>query len=312
MMNSGNNNKTVGDPGNSKQVLIQSVITKYKAKLNVSSSNDDFSKMSISGSNIFDSAIDRSGNSNFRINHPQRLSIEDVHNRQVYQSELLNKSNNTSYMIHNNEKIPNTNIALEAQNKVSNLYQSIDLLRNSSMFNEILKATQAQMTNPKSQQKVKMSFNKFMALKELQKIQIINYLDSFDYFNFALASKQLSLILISYLKKVSKQIVDLFNIAYKRSLHCSKAILTLIKLKDNKGRRFSSNLVLYVEIFSQKLVNQTVSIGYLSKFYSDKNSYSNVYKFSVYNQSEPLRFWVMREYTSVSKLYISSSLLLMI
>lgn len=301
MMNTGNN-KAEGDPGNTKQVLIQSVITKYKAKLNVSSSNDDFSKMSISGSNIFDSAFDRSGNSNLRINRPQRLSIEDINNRQVHQNDQLMKSNNTSYVINNNEKVPSSNIAIEAQHKVSNLYHSIDLLRNSSMFNEILKATQAQMTNPKTYQKIKMSFNKFMALKETNKIQIINFLDSFDYFNFALASSQLSSILIGYLRKVSKQIVDLFNVAYKRSLHCNKAILTLIKLKDNKGRRFSANLVLYVEIFSQKLVNQTVSIGYLSKFFSDKNSYSNVYKFSVYGQSAPLRFWVMREYTSVSSI----------
>jgi hypothetical protein len=120
-----------------------------------------------------------------------------------------------------------------------------------------------------------------------------------DYYSFALTSKHFYNILIEYFKTFSKTVIDAFNDQYKRLLHCFRPVMVVNKYKDFKGKKFYINLIIKAEIFSVKLVNQTISIGYLSKFFTDKTAHSNVFKFDVIEDSKQSNFWLMREYTSV-------------
>ena len=273
-MESSNNGSINNSKLSLKQKLVEEVINKYKAKLNNSFSIDEFSKMSVSGSNIFDM-----NNYNTNANKIQTVVIED-------------KFNNKTSM--NNSKS-------EEKQKISQVYKSIELLKNGNMIGEIFKLSE-QALKGKSQTKdsFRMSFNKFQNIKSPLKIKTLSYLDSNDIYSFILTCIEFKNLITDHLLLVSKQIVNLFNQIYKRQLLCLKGYMTILKIKDDKGKRFVSNLVLICEIFSNKLIGNSISIPFLTKYFSDKLSFSNVFKFDVHSNNEILNYWVMREYTHVS------------
>lgn len=206
------------------------------------------------------------------------------------QNIMVNNSNNNSG--YSGYKAYNTH----NENSFSNQQKAKDIINNT---NQLLQNYTSYKEIPKETKKYKLNYFKFMSLHEQNKLRILQFMEPQDYYSFAITCKNFYNILINYLLKIAKDISDNFNSIYKRLLHSSKPTMVVQKCRDYRGKRFYISLIIKAEVFSLKLIRKTVSIGYLSKFFNDKIGYSNVFKFDVYENSVPLNFWLMREYTYV-------------
>ena len=269
--------------------LYQSIDSKLNNFKNNFNSNNIGMKNKLLGSSL--SINNMKNNFNNDLNHSMQYNPQKLIS---VSNQALNKysynSNKNSDYVHN------------LNNQSINMKQLVK-------YNEESHTSTSNVTpNPNSNllvhdlegKKYKMNFFKFMALKDINKLHIINYMEPTDYFSFALTCKQFYSILVNHLLKVAKEISDAFNEQYKRLLHSVKPVVIFQKIKDFKGKKFYANLVIKAEIFSIKLLNKTVSIGFLSKFFTDKTGHSNVFRFDVMDNKKPLTFWLMREYTYVS------------
>lgn len=318
----------------------QGVLTRTKQKLtNSIPSKFDLTNnnsISMSTSNIFETPFERNirkrqelvleGKNNQKIIYEserhnsiagiEEESIENKDLSRLYQSidnkingfknlinsnnlDSKNRINTNSLRDLNNSNNNNMNNYNTQVNNPSNLANTTNLLINN--FNKFKQYNlNSKILNNVDGKKYKLNFFKFMALKESCKINIINFMEPQDYYCFSVSCKAFYNVLIETLLCFSKQIVDNFNSQYKRMLHAVKPVMIVNKHRDFKGKRIYINLIIQAEVFSNKLANNTISIAYLSKFYSDKTSHSNLFRFDVIESNTPANFWLMREYTSVS------------
>ena len=223
-------------------------------------------------------------------------------------SKLNNKSSNKdfSYNISNNfyrniNSFQHDKINNNKEDENNKFMYNIKEVRKQVMSNNNFHNKNINTYNNLVLNNIKLNFNKFKSIKEKAKILIINYLNSYEYFQFALSNTELKNILIIYLLNSCREIIDNFNSVYIGYLACIKGSLFIIKTKDCKGKKFISYLKIHCRIISDNLVNNLVSIGYLSKYYSDIISHTNLFTFEVFEKNKNLNFWVIREYTSVSK-----------
>lgn len=217
-------------------------------------------------------------------------------------------NNNSNYKLDYNLTSKQSNI-----NKLNNLknngIKTMKDIKDEDYSEEIMNSVEKENINVnktsfaktiiKPVKKYKINFNKFFKLKDSLKVNIFKFLDSFDYYTFSISSQVLYDILINILKVQCKLISDNFNSKYKRQLYSTKPLMHVCKIKDLKGKRFHIYLVIKADIFSNKLVNKNVSIGYICKFFTDSSSHSNSFKFDVVPYSHSNVIWLMREYTSV-------------
>ena len=217
-------------------------------------------------------------------------------------------NNNSNYKLDYNftSKQSNINKLNEMKNTGIKLMKDI---KNDDISDEIMNSVEKENVNVnktlfskniiKPVKKYKLNFNKFFKLKDSLKVNIFKFLDCFDYYTFSISSQVLYDILIGILKIQCKLISDNFNSKYKRQLYSTKPVMHVCKIKDIKGKRFHIYLVIKADIFSNKLVNKNVSIGYICKFFTDSSSHSNSFNFDVVPYSHSNSIWLMREYTSV-------------
>ena len=99
---------------------------------------------------------------------------------------------------------------------------------------------------------------------------------------------------MEYGQKISQQ----FDNLYLKQLKSENRMIIFNKYKRNKRGHLQISLIIKAKIISDKFKDKTVSIGYKSKFPSDKEKLKNVFRFDV-RAPGPLSFWVMREYTYV-------------
>lgn len=231
-------------------------------------------------------------NNNYNTHNQNYNNVSNDNIRSVYYNTNSNRNilniNNTTNK-YNNKNSSTANSLLTNFNNMK--------INNPSLINQINSNPILQNIDIK---KYKMSATRLLTLNYISKITIINFLDSKDYYSFALSSQSFFNILIDYFKVFCRKIVDSFNSEYKRQLHCAKPKMIVNKVKDIRGKKLLISLIIKAEIFSVKLINSTVSLGYLSKYYTDKISHSNVFKFDVLENNKVGEYWLLREYTSVS------------
>lgn len=303
-----------------KQTLIDEVINKYKNKLSLSYSVtevDEFSKYSAQRTSFF---------------YDQAKSINDCRNTSQLNDEKNNLNNYTSHQIYGQgygQRQFNIKSNHKGQgqgqsqvNKIKNHVNKTNTYNfnypsyknnyskeseytdyNTNILNDIFKLSEKRMNYYKTSNHnhIKLSLTCYNTLNHDMKIKILSYLDSFELYNFSLACLEFKTFLVNHLILLSKQVVYLFNSLYKRQLSCLKGYLTIRKINDYKGKRLHSSVVLICEMsIIGKFANSSISIPFLTKFFSDIQTYSNIFKFDVYSDDVPLKYWLIREYTYVS------------
>lgn len=146
---------------------------------------------------------------------------------------------------------------------------------------------------------------------------IITGLNSNELFSFYSCNKSIKSKMIDFIMINSKLILSEFKSCYRKmlKLESTKVEISKVGAGLNKSQPKTSksnlyhldiNLVLVFELIgaanisnNQVNMDSTVAIGYSSKYYCDKESYKNNFRFEVLSKG-PLIFWAMKEYTNVS------------
>jgi len=145
----------------------------------------------------------------------------------------------------------------------------------------------------------KINYEKFRNINIEVFKNLLTFFDTNDILHLFVLNRENKNKILDLMKEYSKTIIDLFQIKYVRLLKVDSGVIIYKTVKKNKKSHLKISLGIKSKIIVNNIKDQTVNIGFKSKYASDKESLKNVFKFDVVDPS-PLSFWIMREYTNVN------------
>lgn len=114
-------------------------------------------------------------------------------------------------------------------------------------------------------------------------------------------NKKLYKTIVKTIISNANHLKSLFKSTYSPYFQVKKGC---VEVRFTQKKDFSVDFVIYFTIISKDLLDSSVAIGFTSKFECDAECYKNNFRFDVYSKG-PIMYWVFREYTNVSLLYIN-------
>lgn len=145
---------------------------------------------------------------------------------------------------------------------------------------------------------ININYEKFKSLETETFIKLIQFFDTNDLSHIIKINIEIKYKIIEKMKEFCKNVVNCYQNEYSNILKVENSVLTFKKSKKNKRVHLNINLVIKSKIIGSNCKDKAITIGYRSKFPTDKHSLKNVFKFDVCSPG-PLSFWIMREYTNV-------------
>jgi hypothetical protein len=229
-----------------------------------------------------------------------------------------NKTDNIKFTkLHNLAAKYKDNTKVQINKKLQNLRSNLNRLNNLNNYSTSIQAENAipslnyidnfnkDLTNSKfSEYKksymTKINYNKFIAIKTSSLINILYFCDCETIASLFHINRLLKKLITDILKQFVTLVMIKFREYYSSYLKIDRGFLICeILPKDDYMRYMKVNLVIKSQIVGKGLRDHSVTIGYASRFYCDKNSFQNVYTFDVRNDGH-LAFWIMKEYSRVN------------
>jgi hypothetical protein len=210
--------------------------------------------------------------------------------------EINKKLQNLKMNINLNSNRSANNISNNSNSIVAeNAVPSLNYIDN---FNKDL--TNSKFSEYKKSYMTKINYHKFIFLKTSSIINILYLLDSETIASLFHVNKTLKRIILEIFKQFATLIIIKFREYYSSHLKLDKCLLTFqILSREDFMNYLKINLVVKSQVINKNLKENTVTIGFNSKFYCDKEAFKNIYIFDV-RDNGPLSFWIMKEYSRVS------------
>ena len=228
-----------------------------------------------------------------------------------YPAALINKNSDGYNSVNSpeNDKIKlNENNSINRNVSVLSNFSHVSVVDNIKVLNEFKNNIEDKIEDLKKKinltkvknwdENLKINYSKFCNLNiGIFKI-ILNFFDTNDILHLFILNKENKNKILDLMKDYSKSIIDLFQKKYVRILKVDSGVLIFKTVKKNKRSHLKICLGIKSKIIASNIKDQTVNIGFKSRYASDKETLKNVFKFDLVNPS-PLTFWIMREYTNV-------------
>jgi hypothetical protein len=145
---------------------------------------------------------------------------------------------------------------------------------------------------------IRLNYKKFISLDPKSFENLLQYCDSSCLSILYNSNQNIRKNISTILYSIAETVVAKYSHIYKDYIPPKDKKLSI----KHHYRKFISelniNITIKAKISSTQLIRKTVSVGYISAYYNEKEGFKNIFIFDVY-KDEPLTFWIMREYTRV-------------
>lgn len=157
-------------------------------------------------------------------------------------------------------------------------------------------------------QKIYLNFNHFKKTFESDNVigLLLDYLNNYEHYALDCSNMYFRALIRDRVKNISKSILMYFDQKYKNNF---KERTSKLKINHKFNTSYNSSmkiftfldvgidLIIKFRISFNDLTDILIKFGYLSRYPSDKESYKNIFQFTI--KPNTLSFWIMREYTMV-------------
>jgi len=242
--------------------------------------------------------------SNIYTVNPFKSAQNNVENNSNFNGvSTANFLNNVSTQIHeiNNNEIMNKNSKVNGQltNRTS---RDSSRLTNINILQDYKLSLDGKINNLKKMINQKIGYSKFKNLSNDIFVNILNYFNTYDINSVMHMNSYMKNKILAILTDSSRIICQQFEKKFNNFFLLKNSQILISNIKKNRKLYSKINLVLRFQITDSNLKNKTVILGFLNKYYGESNNLKNLFRFDIRTPG-PLSFWVMREYTSVKKIF---------